>query len=71
MAEVIEFESGEGGERWNSYLLHDGTELKMKAVLAEVLRVEGLYAPNGDPVYTVNASIVLSSNSPEALKRKS
>jgi hypothetical protein len=69
MAEPIEFES-DGTEKWNSYVLHDGTELKVKAVLAEVLRIDGAYAPNGDPVYTINASIVVSSNSPEGLKRK-
>jgi hypothetical protein len=34
------------------------------------LRIDGAYAPNGDPVYTINASIVVSSNSPEGLKRK-
>ncbi len=69
MAEEVEFES-ESGEKWNSYVLHDGTTLKIKAVLAEVLRVDGQYAPNGDPLYTVNASLVVSSNAPENLKRK-
>lgn len=69
MAEEIEFEI-DGGEKWNSYALHDGTSLKVKAVLADVLRVEGVYAPNGDPVYTINASLVVSSNSPENLKKK-
>jgi hypothetical protein len=69
MAEEIEFES-ESGERWNEYILHDGTKLKVKAVLAEVLRIEGQYAPNGDPLYTVNASLVVSSNAPDTLKRK-
>ena len=69
MAEEIEFES-ESGEKWNSYILHDGTTLKVKAVVAEVLRVDGQYAPNGDPLYTVNASLVVSSNAPDNLKRK-
>ncbi len=68
MAEEIEFESER--ENWNTYALHDGTTLKIKAVLAEVLRVEGMYAPNGDPLYIVNASPVVSSHSPENLRRK-
>jgi hypothetical protein len=70
MGEEVEFES-DGAEKWNTYLLHDGTTLKVKAVLAEVLRVEGAYAPNGDPIYSVNSSIVVSSNSPENLRRQS
>lgn len=69
MAEEVEFES-ESGEKWNTYLLHDGTQLKMKAIVAEVLRVEGQYTPTGDPLYTVNASIVISTNSPDALRKK-
>lgn len=69
MAEEVEFEA-EGAEKWNTYALHDGTTLKVKAVLAEVLRIEGQWAPNGDPLYTVNAQIVVSSNSPENMKRK-
>jgi hypothetical protein len=69
MAEEIEFEAPDG-ERWNKYILHDGTELKLKAVVAEILRVEGQYAPNGDPLYSVNASLVINSNAPENLKRK-
>ena len=69
MAEEIEFESPEG-EKWNKYILHDGTELKVKAVVAEILRLEGHYAPNGDPMYTVNASLLVNSNSPEQLKKK-
>lgn len=68
MAEEIEFETDR--EAWNTYTLHDGTTLKVKAVLAEVLRVEGMYQQTGEPVYTVNASIVVSSSSPDALKKK-
>ena len=68
VAEEVEFESER--ENWNVYALHDGTQLKIKAVLAEVLRVEGMYAPNGDPLYIVNASPVIVSAAPESLKRK-
>lgn len=69
MAEEVEFES-EGPEKWNTYVLADGTQLKVKVVLADVLRVEGQYSPNGDPLYTVNAQIVVASNSPDSLRRR-
>ena len=69
MAEEVEFEAEREG--WNTYILHDGTTLKLKAVLSEVLKVEGEYAPNGDPLYTATASIVVATNAPESLKRKS
>jgi hypothetical protein len=69
MAEEIEFEP-ESAESWNTYALHDGTKLKVKAVLADVLRVDGQFAPNGDPLYTINASLIVTANAPESLKRK-
>src|SRR5438477_9941201 len=68
MAEEIEFEIDK--ESWNSYVLHDGTTLKLRTVLAEVLRVEGAYSPNGDPLYVVNASTVVNTNAPDSLKKK-
>lgn len=69
MGEEVEFEA-ESAEKWNLYALHDGTTLKLKAVLADVLRLEGQYAPNGDPLYTVNAQIIVATNVPENMKKK-
>jgi hypothetical protein len=66
-AESVEFETEREG--WNSYVLHDGTELKLKAVVSEIVRVEGAYSPNGDPLYMVYASNVVTTKVPEALKR--
>lgn len=66
--EEIEFEAER--EAWNTYVLHDGTALKLKVVLSEVFRVEGEYAPNGDPLYMANASLIVSTNAPENLKKK-
>ncbi len=68
MAEEVEFEAEKEG--WNTYILHDGTTLKLRTLLAEVLKVEGEYAPDGNPVYFVNASTVLNTNAPENLRRK-
>jgi len=69
MAETVEFEAER--ENWNVYVLHDGTTLKLKAVLAEVFRVDGVYDPNsGQPMYVVNANPVLSVDAPDSLKKK-
>lgn len=67
-AEVIEFEAER--ENWNTYILADGTALKVKTVLAEVLRIDDKYAPNGDPLYLANSNIVISSAAPDHLKKK-
>ena len=67
-AEEIEFETER--EAWNTYLLHDGTRLKLKSVVSEVLRIEDMFNPDGAPVYMVNATNIVSTIVPEALKRK-
>jgi hypothetical protein len=66
--EEIQFEPEREG--WNIYLLQDGTTLKIKTVLSDVVRVDGQYAPNGDPLYLITASNLVASNAPENLKRK-
>jgi hypothetical protein len=65
--EVIEFETER--ESWNSYVLHDGTQLKLKAVVSEISRVDGAYGPNGDPLYLVQASNIVVTNAPDKLKK--
>lgn len=56
-------------ESWNTYILEDGTTIKMKAVVSSVVRLDE-YLPNGDPVYLVNASNVVATDVPEGLKKK-
>ncbi len=67
--EEVEFETEK--ESWNEYILQDGTRLKMKTVVSDVLRIENAFTPTGDPVYFVNASNVMTAIVPERLKRRS
>lgn len=69
MAEEVAFEA-DGAEKWNTYILQDGTTLKMKAVVAEIFRVDGEFAPNGDPLYSVNTQVIVNTNAPDVLKKK-
>jgi hypothetical protein len=66
-AESVEFEADK--EQWSTYVLHDGTALKVKAVLTEVMRLNGIFSPNGDPVYMIQASQVVHINAPDTLRR--
>ena len=67
MGQEIEFETE--SERWNAYILEDGTRLRLKAVAATIVRLDE-FLPNGDPMYLVNASNVVATDVPENLKRK-
>lgn len=59
-----------GGEHWNEYLVDDGTVIKLKLVVTEILKVDDEYDPMGDPLYVVNSTNVVSVQAPEHLKRE-
>lgn len=65
--EDVEFETDR--EAWNTYILQDGTTLKTKAVVSEVVRLEE-YTADGDPVYLIKSTNIVTAIVPEQLKRK-
>ncbi len=65
--EEVDFETEREG--WNEYVLHDGTRLKMKSVVSDVLRLE-MFQPDGSPVYYINSTNVVTAIVPDSLKRK-
>jgi hypothetical protein len=66
--EEVEFEPER--ESFNVYILQDGTKLKLKTVVATIIRLEA-FNPMGEPMYMVNASQILAADVPDSLKRKS
>ena len=58
-------------EDWNTYQLHDGTELRMRLVVSEVVRISGEFDREGNPVYVVKSGNMLVVKSPDNLKRPS
>jgi hypothetical protein len=57
-------------EYWNQYLLDDGTVVKMKLVATKVLRVDGEFDPEGNPLYVIQSTNITSVNAPDNLKKK-
>ncbi len=56
-------------EHWNEYLLDDGTVIRMKAVVTEIVRIDGQYDPEGNPAYLINSQNVTHVSAPEHLKK--
>ncbi len=65
--EEIEFETEHEG--FNTYILHDGSRLKMKAVVTQIVRLDA-FKPDGEPVYLINSSNVATAEVPENLRKK-
>jgi len=58
-------------EEWNIYKLSDGSTLKVKLVLINVVRSRNKYDPLGNPIYGITSqNIVKVLNVPEKLKQK-
>lgn len=60
----------QSGEKWNEYLLEDGTVLKIKIVVKKVFRAKGMYDPLKNPVYAVESENIITVDSPESLRKK-
>jgi hypothetical protein len=60
----------QANEYFNQYFLEDGTLLKMKLVATKVFRIDDRFDQDGNPVYFVQSTNVLSVDSPSNLKRK-
>jgi hypothetical protein len=57
------------GENWNVYLADDGTVIRLKLVATDVVRLEGQYDAQGNPVYFVQSSNIMAISAPENLRR--
>jgi hypothetical protein len=56
-------------EDFNEYLLDDGSVIKLKVVVTEVARIEGMYDAQGNPAYFVNSTNVVSVDAPDDLRK--
>ncbi|HUG82490.1 MAG TPA: hypothetical protein VML01_12555 [Bryobacterales bacterium] len=65
--EEVEFETE--SERWNTYILHDGSKLKLKTVVAKIIRLEA-HKPDGEPVYLVQSSNIVHADVPDILMKQ-
>lgn len=55
-------------ESWNEYKTEDGSTIRMKTVVTNIVRLTGRFGPDGEPVYTVRSSNVVTTSSPPDLK---
>jgi hypothetical protein len=70
LVDGVEVPVDESSEKWSEYKLDDGTTIRIKQVLMEVIRTDQ-YGPDGNPLYAIKAQPILSIvDVPDKLKRK-
>lgn len=70
IVEATPVDVNQASEYFNQYFLEDGTVLKMKLVATKVFRIDDRFDQDGNPVYFVQSTNVLSIDSPANLKKK-
>lgn len=56
-------------EDWNEYQLADGTELRIRLIISDVVMIPGEYDKEGNPVYQVKSANMIALKSPDHLKK--
>ena len=66
----IDMEIEESSDKWSEMKLHDGTRLRVKTVVTQVIRLDGMWDPEGNPAYFVKSSpVVTVLSAPDFLKK--
>ena len=56
-------------EPWCELECEDGTRLRVKLVVSDVIRVDSVKTPDGAPLYMIKSSNILQANVPEELRK--
>ena len=57
-------------ENWNRYQLHDGSEVRLRIVVSDILRIPGEFDEEGNPVYIIKSKNFTAVSSPENLRQQ-
>jgi hypothetical protein len=68
--EAIEMPYQVGGEHWNEYVLNDGSVIRIKWVVTEMLKVSGKFDNEGNPLYIVRSKNVVSVSASDRAKKQ-
>ena len=71
MAKVSKSKLKKSTERSSDFTLQDGTVIRAKASITSAIRVDGQYGPDGNPMYMINLTPVISIISvPDKFRKK-
>ena len=66
----VEVDVEESTERWSSVRLADGSRIRLKASVLTVVRLDDRFDNDGNPVYMVKSTNLLSVNSPDSIRKQ-
>lgn len=69
--EGVEVSVQSSQEPWAEYLLTDGSVVRMKIVATDFVRLDGEHDSNGDPIYVVKSTNIITISAHDSLRRLS
>jgi len=57
-------------EEWNSYNCSDGSTIRMKLVVTDIIRLEEHNPQTGEPIYLIQSQNIVRIDVPEKLKKR-
>ena len=69
--EALEMPFQNIAEHWNEYLLNDGSVLRVKSVVTEILKIPEAYDSEGSPIYMVKSAQVVSVSPSDRARKPS
>jgi len=70
MVEGTEVPLIESVERWTELRLEDGSVLRVKPIITTVIRIDGQYDPQGNPMYAIQGGQAMTIGSvPDHLRQ--
>ncbi len=57
-------------EPWCEFECEDGSTVRLKVVVSDIVRIDEIVSPEGEPIYVVKSSNILAVDVPDALKRR-
>jgi hypothetical protein len=68
--EEVEIDDDASTERWSDYKLKDGTLIRLKSVVSSIIRLDGQYDGEGNPLYVVKSTPAVTIKSvPDKLRK--
>ena len=68
--EATPIEVNQSTELWNTYMLDDGSMLRLKVIVTNVNRIDNMYDAEGSPVYAIKSTNIAKVDAPDILKKK-
>ena len=57
-------------ENWSEVMVEDGSVIRLKLVVTAVMRYEGHYDAEGNPVYRIGSQNIMAVSSPDELRQE-